>query len=468
MRPRRVAALVAGALLAVLALGVLAAGAALVVAHTTQRTDGWYTTGTDLVRSDGHAVTSEEIHLRAGPGEREWVRWHDWATARVRARAVGEGAVFLGIGRADDVAGYLEGVAHDTIVDVGHWADDVTYRTVEGDLAPGPPGEQAFWEATATGTGQQELRWEPQPGDWTVVLMRADGGPGVEALASAGLRTDIVLPIGLGLLAAAVLLGGVAALLLAHGARPAVAGAAGAADGPVPTGALPVVVEASLDEPLSRWLWLVKWLLALPHLLVLAVLWPVFVVLTAVAGVAILLTGRYPRSLFELNVGIMRWTWRVTAYAFALTTDRYPPFSLAAAADHPAQLHVEHPERLSRGLVLVKWWLLALPHYLVLALIVGWVWDGGPAPWGVAGLLAIVAGVVLLATGRYPAPVFDVVVGLHRWVWRVVAYAALMRDEYPPFRLDSGGAEPAPEPAAPGPSPEPDAATDRQLVGSPR
>ena len=235
----------------------------------------------------------------------------------------------------------------------------------------------------------------------------------------------------------------------------------------------PVRIQGRLDPHLSRWLWLVKWLLAIPHYIVLAFLWIAFVVLTVVAFFAILFTARYPRGIFEFNLGVLRWTWRVAFYSYgALGTDRYPPFTLGTAPDYPATLDVAYPGELSRGLVLVKWWLLAIPHYLVVGVFMsgggfmGWSEEGwwGSSGVGLIRLLVLFAGVALLFWARYPRGLFDFVLGLDRWVARVAAYAGLMTDVYPPFRLDQGGEEPgargADEPPAVSPASEEAAVTE--------
>jgi Domain of unknown function (DUF4389) len=203
-----------------------------------------------------------------------------------------------------------------------------------------------------------------------------------------------------------------------------------------PTGS-PVSLAARIDQP-RRWSWLYKWILVIPHLFVLAFMWAAFVVLTLIAFVAIVFTGRYPRWAFDFNVGVLRWSWRVQLYAFSLSTDRYPPFSIGAEPEYPSSLEVAYPEHLSRGLVWVKSWLLAIPHLIIVAALVG----GVQVSVGLSGILALVAGLTLAVKQEYPASVFDLLVGIYRWAFRVVAYVALMTDEYPPFRLDQGPDEP--------------------------
>ena len=215
--------------------------------------------------------------------------------------------------------------------------------------------------------------------------------------------------------------------------------------------AYPLTVRADLDQP-GRWLWLVKWLLLIPHFIVLAFLWLAFAVVTLIAFFAILFTTRYPRRLFDFNVGVLRWSWRVSYYGYAaLGTDRYPPFTLADVPDYPARLTVDYPEQLNRWLPLIKW-LLAVPQYLLVTALLGAGYsaasaadDGrgyaytGPSLLGAAVLISAVA---LLFTGRYPAGMYDLAVGINRWSYRLVLYVALMTDRHPPFRLDQGRDDP--------------------------
>jgi len=194
----------------------------------------------------------------------------------------------------------------------------------------------------------------------------------------------------------------------------------------------PVFIRGELSDPPSQGWWLLKWLLALPHYIILVFLWIAFMVVCIIAFFAILFTGKYPRGLFDFNAGVLRWSWRVGFYSYqALATDKYPPFSLEPDDDYPADLTIEYPEKLSRGLVLVKWWLLAIPQYIIVSIFMG----GGEGAGGLVFVLAIIAAIVLLFTGKYPESIFKLVVGMNRWAFRVYAYASLMTDEYPPFRL---------------------------------
>ncbi len=483
MRATRVIALVVGSLLGLVATALLVSGTVLGGTYAARSDDGFIDVTLDPIVTDAAAVTAEQIDLQTDPGTPDWLIDALDTDVRLRVTAAdGDRPVFVGIAPEEDLDQYLAGVAHDEIRDVD---DDLApvFRSRSGTDTIGPPTAENFWTASVSGDGTQELLWEPTSGRWAVAVMNADGSPGVNADVNVGVRSSAILPVALGLLAGGVLaLLGAVVLIVAGGRglgagvepslRPSTPGEGDALPTPATAARYPLTMEARLDPDLSTWMWLVKWLLAIPHMLVFVLLWIAFLALSLVAGVAILFTGRYPRGIFDFNVGVLRWSWRVSYYAFSggLGTDRYPPFSLGPEPDYPATLDVEYPERLSRGLVLVKWWLLAIPHYIVVAVIAGggfgWQTDDGasigwgPTGGGLVGVLTLVAAVILLVTGSYPRSLFDLIVGLNRWVYRVVAYAALMTDEYPPFRLDQGGAEPGPLPAPPRPFSPHDATQD--------
>jgi hypothetical protein len=209
----------------------------------------------------------------------------------------------------------------------------------------------------------------------------------------------------------------------------------------------PVRLEGELQPNLSRGLWLVKWLLLIPHLIALGFLWSAFVALTAVAFVKQLRGRRYPRWIFDFNLGVLRWTWRVNFYGYgALGTDRYPPFTLGTAPDYPARLEIDYPEEQATGQQLLSAWLAGIPQYVIAGILGG----GAGVAWaaehsvftGLIGILVLVAAIALAVNGDYPRSLFDYVIGLNRWVIRVVAYGALMTTAYPPFLLDKGEHEP--------------------------
>jgi hypothetical protein len=458
----KVALLIAGALFALVGFVSTTAGGILVWAHATQRdSTGYYNTDRETFSTATYALTSR-VDLGNAPGEHDWMPAHPVGTVRVRAGG-SEKPLFVGIAPQRDVDRWLAGVAHERVrgANFGPFGTDSTVVTGSG--APSSPSAQEFWVASSAGAGTRTVRWPSASGHWTIVVMNANATAGVVADVTAGAKTGVLLPIGLGVAGFGLLMLAGAGVMAFFALRHAAASDARApVRAPAAPGTYPARLDAHLDPAVSRWLWLVKWVLVVPHVVVLAFLWIAVAVMTFVAGVAILFTGRYPRSIFDFNVGVMRWTWRVSFYAAgAFGTDRYPPFSLRPDPAYPADFTVDYPEHLSRGLVLVKWWLLALPHYLVVAFFaggwgVGWAGDWrGASGGGLITLLAVIAVVVLLVRGRYPESIFDFVMGMNRWCYRVLTYAALLRDEYPPFRLDNGGLDPGSIPAGPPPPPAP-------------
>jgi len=379
MRPSRIAAIVVGCLLIIPSIAMLFVGGALGLGYAFGRgDDGYFDTTLDRLETNTVAITAEDITFAAEPGSPDWVL--DSLEADVRLQVTNKDNtrdVFVGIARRRDIDSYLAGVAHDEVTDVRKGIEPV-YTQWNGDNTVAAPGQQDFWVASAFGPGTQEVTWEAQAGAWSVVVMNADATTELAADVNVGAKAGFVLPLALLLLGLGTVFTAAALALIVSAAHrasketPARLPIATTTRSAAPNADHPVVLEASLDPNLSRWLWLVKWILAIPHVLVLFVLAIAFAVLTSVAALSIVFTGRYPRSLFDFNVGVLRWSWRISHYASTggMGTDRYPPFSLHAERGDAARLDVAYPDRLSRGLVFVKW-ILAIPHLIIISLLAG-------------------------------------------------------------------------------------------------
>ena len=186
----------------------------------------------------------------------------------------------------------------------------------------------------------------------------------------------------------------------------------------------PVAVDGEYQERVNRFLWLIKWLLVIPNGLVLSLFSIPIIVTYPLAWLIIIVTGRYPHSLWGYHFGLIRWSWRMNFYAYQMGgTDRYPPFSLADQ-DYPASITIDYPERSSRLKALFRW-ILIIPHWIIVSIL-----------GNVVSVLVVIALVVVLFTGSYPRPIFDFNLAMNRWRYRVSAYGALLRDEYPPFGFD--------------------------------
>lgn len=463
MKAGYVVMVIVGTLLAFCGIGLLAGGVAAATVAAQQGRDGFLTTPSGSFSVSSYAITSPDLETGAQPGSGGIPA--GLATLMLEATSARGTGVFIGIAPRTEVERYLASVAHSELTSVNSTPFRTEYREVPGNRRPARPGSQTWWTVAASGPGTQRVVWPVASGDWAVVIMNADATQGVDVQVRAGVRSALFVPATVVLLLSGGLLLVAGVLMVVFGAmglgrrdptkgsngQSGTVGGAGAVGALGPPGPIyPARLQGTLQPDLSRGLWLVKWILVFPHVVVLFFLWFATVVTTIVAGFAILFTGRYPRSLFTFNVGVLRWSWRVGFYAYsALGTDRYPPFSLAPAG-YPADLDIAYPERLSRGLVLVKWWLLAIPQLLIVSALtatptarytIGNTTYSTTTGASLLGLLVLIAGLMLLFTGHYRQSLFDFILGINRWVFRVVVYTGLFRDEYPPFRLDQGGTE---------------------------
>jgi len=216
----RVILIVLGSIVALLGLGLAAGGSFLLWTDLTQRDGGYLTTPTERFGTSTYALTREKLEVDAGGSD--WI-WNDNWLGKVRIRAEGASAkpLFIGIGPEPAVAGYLGRVAHADVEDIDLDPFRVTYRQVAGAAPKRPPTAQNFWAASASGQGRQTVTWEVREGDWSVVLMNADGSRGVAAEVDLGAKLSFLIWVAIGvLIGGALLLGGGIALIVLAARRP--------------------------------------------------------------------------------------------------------------------------------------------------------------------------------------------------------------------------------------------------------
>ena len=217
----RVVLIVLGSIVALIGLALAAGGGFLLWVDRTQREGGYLTTPTERFSTSTYALTRER--LGADAGGPNWIGNDNWL-GKVRIRGEGTAAkpLFIGIGPEAAVAGYLGRVAHADVEDINFDPFRVEYRAIAGGALRRPPSAQNFWAASASGQGRQTVTWKVCEGDWSVVLMNADGSRGVAADVDLGAKLSFLLWVAIGLLVGgALILGGsVALIVLAARGRP--------------------------------------------------------------------------------------------------------------------------------------------------------------------------------------------------------------------------------------------------------
>ncbi len=215
--PGRIISIVIGAVLALVALGLLIGGGVLLWADQTQRTGGYLTVPTRPLSTSGYAVTSDVLTLE--PGGSNWAAESFLGKVRVRVTPASPGrTVFVGIAPASSVESYLAGAPYSTVTGFTG-SQGVTYLQHQGNASPPSPLTRQFWAVQASGAGTQTLTWQARSGNWIVVVMNAGGAPGVSVTADAGATVPALTGIAVGFLVAGVVVAAGAIALIVIPAR---------------------------------------------------------------------------------------------------------------------------------------------------------------------------------------------------------------------------------------------------------
>ena len=195
MNGKRIALVVTGALASIFAAGLLAIGGLALLGDSQKDSDGYLSTNTHQFETGTRALATENLDVDLGDADLV-AQTDDLGKARVQVDSRGENPVFVGIARTSDVENYLAGVSHSTLTDVQTSPFEAEYDNHAGDRRPVAPGDSHIWAASEQGSGKQTLNWEIQDGDWSVVVMNADGSAGVDADISTGAELPFLDELG--------------------------------------------------------------------------------------------------------------------------------------------------------------------------------------------------------------------------------------------------------------------------------
>ena len=211
--------IVGGSVAALIAAVLIAAGAFALWGDSKKDADGYLSTGTERFTTTSRALASERLDIEID--DKHWIAGiEDLGDSRLKVTSASGEPVFAGIAQERDVAEYLRGVEHTVVEDIDTGPFSARHRERHGSRAPALPAEQDFWAASVQGSGTQTLDWTPDDGDWSVVVMNADGSPGVSADVSAGAEIAFLEALGWSLTGGGLLLLVAGGALIVLGLRP--------------------------------------------------------------------------------------------------------------------------------------------------------------------------------------------------------------------------------------------------------
>jgi hypothetical protein len=206
----RIASIIAGAIAGLLAIGFIAAGALLLWGDSKKDDQGYLSTGKDRYAASTYALASDNLDVDLD-GAGAIVNRDDLGNVRLKVESSAGNPVFVGIARTSDVSNYLRGTSYTSVTDVNYSPFHASYRDHGGDRRPALPADQGFWAASAHGSGTQTVAWDLEDGDWSIVVMNADGSRGVDTDISAGASAPFLGTLGW------ISLGGALVLLIIAG-----------------------------------------------------------------------------------------------------------------------------------------------------------------------------------------------------------------------------------------------------------